>query len=93
LALEEATAMNNPYNNMTEDQELIDKVFAVALSADDAEMKKRKDVLWTTAIVLLSDVLLRASLQEREQLLLGLPLQLRRALRDIPEIQAKGRLQ
>jgi hypothetical protein len=84
--------MTNPYSMTDQDLALVDEIFNVALTGTDAELAARRDITWTVAIVLLSDALLRSSQEEREKLLLALPLELKRALRDIPRT-AKGQLQ
>jgi hypothetical protein len=69
---------------MTDHLALVDKIFDLALAGSDADIAERRDVLWTAGITLIADVLLRASPLEREQLLMGIELELRRALRDMP---------
>jgi hypothetical protein len=67
---------------------LVDKIFDAAdLGGANANSKDHKDVIWTAAITLFTDVLLRSDEFTRERLLQGLSQELRTAITRVTEIR------
>jgi hypothetical protein len=76
--------------SVSNDEAILDRIFAVALEGGDADITRRKDDLWIAGITLLADVLLRTDQLKRERLLRGLQGELREALTGITRLMHEG---
>ena len=79
---------------MKSERTLLESIFQTALEGCDANVKARKDALWSAAVTLQADVLLNSHPYERERLLRGLVAELRKSIDRLSKLleQPAGKL-
>jgi len=79
---------------MMSERDLVEAIFQTALKGCDADVKARKEAIWTAGVVLLADVLLSFDPYNRERLLRGLVSELRESIDRLSKLldQPAGKL-